>query len=363
MPLHELALIGLGLLTLVVLLLNPPDHDIAANTSGILLIYGLLTALGLNFGINVEGGEFSATHAIGLLALLSLPIQAAHYSLWAIALGGLVGGLFAVRSMQRRAGLTRLILLIARVTLSFYAGALIYNGALPLVNLTVGDLLPVIVFGVVTSAVYLALFTFQVYVEGWDVGLLRASMPEIIVLLLLPLPFAAVGAVIYNTLTLLPFSLYLATFTLIVIRPQGTIGAQLRLRRQVEELSSIAEMSKAIRADLELETLLDVVYRQVSRLLKVDNFTVALYAGAKLKFPLNVEAGTVQPRPPLEAPISLPADPLSLVLETEQPLLAPVRAHAGALPGVVVVAGRAAAGGRASARRAGRQIDRSAPPF
>ncbi len=333
MPLHELALIGLGLLTLVVLLLNPPAHDIAASTSGILLIYGLLTALGLNFGINVEGGKFSATHAIGLLALLSLPGYAAPYSLWTIALGGLVGGLIAVRSMQRKAGMTRLVLLIARVTLSFYAGALVYNGALPLVNFTVGDLLPVIVFGVVTSAAYLALFIFQLYVEGWDVGLLRPSAPEIVVLLLLPLPFVAVGAVIYNTLTLLPFSLYLATLALIVIRPQGTVGAQLRLRRQVEELSSIADMSKAIRADLELETLLDVVYRQVSRLLKVDDFTVALYSGTKLEFPLNVEGGTIQPRPPLEGDLD-PADPLRRVLETEQALLVPIRAQTPALPGV-----------------------------
>ena len=172
MPLHELALVGLGLLTLAVLLLNLPAHDIAASTSGILLIYGLLTvaALGLNFGINVEGGKFSAVHAIGLLALLSLPGYAAPYSLWVIALGGLVGGLIAVRSMQRSAGVTRLIFLIARVTLSFYAGMVVYNGALPLVNFTLGDLLPVIVFGVVTSVVYLALFVFQVYVKAGTSG-------------------------------------------------------------------------------------------------------------------------------------------------------------------------------------------------
>ncbi len=326
MPHHQLALIGLGLLTLVVLLLNLPNHDIASGTGGILLIYGLLTALGLNFGIRVEGGKFSATHAISLLALLSLPAAAAAYSLWAIALGGLVGGLIAVRSMQRTAGMTRLFFLIARVTLSFYSGALVYNGVLPLGNLTVGDLLPVIVFGVVTSAVYLALFVFQVYAEGWDIGLLRASALEIVIILLLPLPFAVVGAVIYNTLTPLSFSLYLLAFALIVIHPQGTLGAQLRLRRQVEELSSIADMSKAIRADLELETLLDVVYRQVSRLLRVDNFMVALYAGAKLEFPLNVEGGAVQPRPPLVADDLDPADPLYRVLETEQPLLVTVRA-------------------------------------
>ena len=323
-----MALGGLGLLTLAVLLFNLPTRGIAADTSGILLIYGLLTALGLNFGIKVEGGEFSAAHAVGLLALLSLPADAVPYSLWTIALGGLVGGLIAVRSMPRSAGLTRLILLIARVTLSFYAGALVYSGALPLVNLTLGDLLPLIIFGVVTSAVYLALFVFQVYGEGWDVGLLRVSAPEMGVLLLLPLPFAALGAVIYNTLPLLPFSLYLASFALIVIRPQATGGAQLRLRRQVEELSSIADMSKTIRADLELETLLDVVYRQVSQLLKVDNFTVALYDGTKLEFPLNVEAGEVQPRPALAGDLD-PEDPLRRVLETEQPLLAPSRSQAG----------------------------------
>ncbi len=315
LPINTLMLAVLGLITLAVLLFNLPDQGVLAGYGGILIIYALLTAFALNFGVVVVEGELSPAHGVGMLVLLSLPHTVFSSSLWAIALGGAIGEVaLALRTHQRQSS-AHVILVVARITVSYYVAALVYNGALPLQTLHPEALLPVIIYGLVYSTVYFLLFLVEAFVEGKVIT--RPDLLEIGIVLVLPIPFSALGAVVFNTLSIIPFAIYLASFALILIRPHGITRSQHRLRRQVEELSSIAEMSKAIRANLELDDLLKVVYEQVNLLLEVDTFTVALYEGSKLQFPLTMRAGAADNT-------SLPSDEnaaIQRVLRSQAPLL------------------------------------------
>ena len=133
---------------------------------------------------------------------------------------------------------------------------------------------PVVVYGIVYSTVYFLLFLLETLIRKKTVAHLRSSAAAI------ARPAGAADPVfgtrrgdLYRIFRLLAFSIYLASLTLILLRPYWSTRTEHRLSRQIEELRSIAEMSKAISANLELGTLLDVVYNQVKTLLNVESST------------------------------------------------------------------------------------------
>ncbi len=75
------------------------------------------------------------------------------------------------------------------------------------------------------------------------------------------------------------------------------------LERRLQELSALEEISKALSSDIDLEKLLSAIQVQVTNLLNVDNFYVALLdpVDQQIWYPLAVKNGTRQnwPRRPL----------------------------------------------------------------
>jgi len=75
------------------------------------------------------------------------------------------------------------------------------------------------------------------------------------------------------------------------------------LERRLQELSALEEISKALSSDIDLEKLLSAIQVQVTKLLNVDNFYVALLdpVDRQIWYPLAVKNGTRQnwPRRPL----------------------------------------------------------------
>lgn len=75
------------------------------------------------------------------------------------------------------------------------------------------------------------------------------------------------------------------------------------LERRLQELSALEEISKALSSDIDLEKLLSAIQVQVTKLLNVDNFYVALLdpVDQQIWYPLAVKNGTRQnwPRRPL----------------------------------------------------------------
>ncbi|HLU12269.1 MAG TPA: GAF domain-containing protein, partial [Oceanobacillus sp.] len=126
----------------------------------------------------------------------------------------------------------------------------------------------------------------------------------IILLLINPQPSQAVG-----------LGLVYVIFALFVL---GYDRVRQRLRKQVDELRSLSVMSQTMRANLEFDSLLNMIYLQVNHLLDADNFLVALYNQQRLEYPIVVERGQQLERPPFSADSNTL---IHHVLKTQEPLL------------------------------------------
>ena len=228
----------MGLLTIAALALNLPDQAALVSNTGILIAYGVMTAFVINFGVAIGGNELSPVHGVGMMLLLSLPRDEFSTALWVIAVASLAGKLIYHVRAGGKHPVSSIITGTARVTLSFYAAGLVYQGPLPLNDLNDATLLPVLVYGLAYCAITALLFAFEAVSEGKTLRSFQGKSVEILLLLVFPIPFAVLGAVIYNQLSNLLFAIYLASLALIMVRVNETARNQ---RLQVEAISSSAE--------------------------------------------------------------------------------------------------------------------------
>ncbi len=323
-----LTLLLLVIVLAVTLVLNLPSASALDTYLRSALVYGVLTTFTLYFGVLLTEGELSATHVVGIVALLSQPPDAQPVMLWAIFLGSVFGGaLLAVRTddhlLRRPLTLrsTRSVVAIsARATLSFLVAGQFYTwlgGTLPVATLRDAATGPLVVFSLLYTAVYLATFLLEAYTDGHALPrLLRANAASLLSILVLPVPFAVVSAelVAEAPAALLMFVVGAGAFTLGLY---ALSRAQHQSRKQLEESRLLAVVSQSLQGELNLDTLLGTIYDQTSRLLNIRHFVVALYDGSsqRLRFPLARRNG--QPY----QPDSVPDDLLRHVLHTQQPLL------------------------------------------
>jgi signal transduction histidine kinase len=305
---------------------SPPDP-------GVIALYIALTAFTLIFGVYLREGEVQITHAVGMVAALALPPDARPTMLWALAIGGVIGGVgVSLRSQPgglRRAWFLRagaaVLLMAARVVLSYLLGTEVYRllgGLPPSTSALQGESLPLIAFSLVYALIYGVLFLVERFIARLSLQRLlndRLSVLMLVAVLLTPIPFVMLAALVVNlsTVTLLIFALGVV---LIAGGLHLLSRSQYRQRKQVEELRALGVVGRLIQSDLKLGSLLGMLHSQVSELLDVDTFTIALYepeTGA-LQFPLVMRAGA-QVDDHAE-----PADDASLLghlLQTHVPLL------------------------------------------
>ncbi|MCC6801571.1 MAG: GAF domain-containing protein [Anaerolineae bacterium] len=288
-PDNRLITAVLGIAALVVLVLNLPSRDVLVSNGGLLVIYGVLVALALHFGM--IDGELSPAHGVGMLALLSLPHEAFAASLWIIALASALGQLAFALRQDANATTPDVILVAVRMTLSFFAAGLVYHGDLPLGVLDDANLTAVLVYGVVYGAIYFGLFALEQWLAGKLLSEFRASALEYALIVLLPIPFAALGAMILTELGLLPFFIYLGSLGLILLRRRGAIRSQRMqiqaistsadqqiVRNQQEQVSQLATLNRllALLTDtLSPETVIDTVISSASTISNAS--AVAMY--------------------------------------------------------------------------------------
>jgi hypothetical protein len=324
----------LALSTVGVLFVFPPVGEVNGVYVGLLIIYTLLTAFAVYFAVVLPGeGEMNAAHTIGMVCLLSLPAGAFSGELWALAIGAAIGAMgLLLRSPvglphRRLSVLTMrsVVFLVARVTLSFFVASQVYmrmGGLLPLQRLESNVALPLTVFSVVYWVLYLALFLLENYAENHSTQrLITNSLPEIFITLTLPVPFALLIGELNYSRTPSGFVILLSGLSLTLWGQYSISRAQYRLRRQLDELKSLSVVSQVVSANLNLDSLLRIVYLQVAQLLDVKNFAVALYDrhGRNLTYPLTIRGGeTVTGGLP---PGGDRGGLLDHVLQTRQPLL------------------------------------------
>jgi K+-sensing histidine kinase KdpD len=201
------------------------------------------------------------------------------------------------------------ILITARVTLSFFIAGYVYlnlGGQLPLVDPNTVDALRLAVYALVYLALYTAIFLLEVFSSGLSVRrLIRGSTLEILAALLLPVPFAILSAQAYSSFSMMGFAIFITGLVMLLIVPHGVTASQYQIRRQMNEIRSISVMSQAVSANLELDSLLNMIYIQVHNLLDVDTFVVAVIdqEEAQVSYPLFIRRG----QPANRAPDSLSA--------------------------------------------------------
>ncbi len=116
---------------------------------------------------------------------------------------------------------------------------------------------------------------------------------------LIPLPFVLVNLLAYPQLGAWSLvTLAFATALIAILINRASI-ARFTLERRMLDLSTLNRVSQVMQSTLDLENLLGVIHLQVTQLLKVDNFYVALVRPAEQQiwYPLAVKHGKRQEWP------------------------------------------------------------------
>ncbi len=293
-----------GILIGFTLLTNIPDNETITQYGGQAVLWIVLIAFTLMFGVLLTEGEFSTVHIYGIAAFLSIPVTAEPLLLWVVAIGAILGGLLLLARRQditlrrrvtiRTAG--SVVMICARLTLGLFAAGQVYDqlgGIHPLLPPLNEKVLPLLAFAILYSLLYSLIFLLETYVERRSIRrMLHENWLLLAAMLIIPLPFGILSAVV---ISLTPSSLYIFIIGAVL----ATLGlyrfsrTQHQLQKQFDEQRSLMAVSQAIQSDLKLNSLLYAIYNQVVQLLHTDQFVTALYERnlERLRFPLVMRSG------------------------------------------------------------------------
>jgi PAS domain S-box-containing protein len=161
-----------------------------------------------------------------------------------------------------------------------------------------GYLAPLLLFALLQSAVLLGDIVLRHSQERSTN--LRRDLGYVALLEFLPLPFIIFAAMAYATNPVGTLLALLGLPSILAFILSGMSATSAELGRRLQELATINQVSQVLRSTLNLDSLLNVIHQQVTALLNVDNFYVALYNpnDQRLWYPLAVKHGQRQEWPP-----------------------------------------------------------------
>lgn len=291
-----------SLVTAFTLFPQPVDY---AWTS--LLVGGaLITVLAIS-PIPVGRSESSLSHAVSLALALIFGVRAAVLALVpALLLGGLVRYLWGqdptIQWYSARRGWRVWAASSSQQVFALVVGMGAYKaagGRAVIMASTAPQLFP--------SAVLLVTFLAAFLMASWAMYMsTRAAWPDrsemvtyLVIGAVLPVPYAMLTASSFVILRE-PALLILGGASAIIAPIVRSLTLTDRdLKRRVRELTLLGQVSRALPASLNLETLLSSIFKQVEELLKVDNFYVALYDPEEdtLSYPMAIKKGRRQEWP------------------------------------------------------------------
>jgi len=301
-------LITIAILTLLSLAYSMITFEPEAFSSRVLelAVYALVTAFALILSVPLSRSQLSVAHAVGIMALLSLPENIIPTMTIAIFTGGAIGGVVRSRIERQNRRYERppwyvtTVHITARVTLAYFVGSFVYiqvfSAALPIsADLNISALtIPLSVTIGAYLAVYSISFVIQVRTYTRVRQVLAENLSSLLIILVLPVPFAVLGASVARTdESLLFFTITMVGAVLIIFGLFALNQTQQRLHRQLDEMRSLSVATGAMRGNLDLDGLLRTTYVQVSQLLDTSNFTVVLYneIEQRMTFPLVIRDG------------------------------------------------------------------------
>ncbi|MFW5691848.1 MAG: GAF domain-containing protein [Chloroflexota bacterium] len=355
--LRTLILSVLVVLTILVLATNVPTGDSFFQYVAHGLIFAALTVFALVFSARLTQGGLSAAHVIGMVAFLSLPVQALPVMTWMIFVGGAAGaGAVFINSTLRRHVTTQPIrlslrlqltgLIIARVTLAFYAAAEVYialGGMLPLDQMrSPREPLMLAVYSLVYIAVYMSIFVLQMYVDGRHISsILRENTSLLFAVLVLPVPLAILSAEVVGDFSRPMGVVGVIGQCVIVVGLHAISRSDQQLRKQLDEMTTLSLVTRSLRTHLDTDSLLRTIYMQVDQLFDIKHFTLMVYhpESARVTLALIIRDDTEVARTP-DMPESLDDYPLiDRVMSTASSLFLPDRVQQRAQDlGITIVA-------------------------
>jgi NtrC-family two-component system sensor histidine kinase KinB len=303
---------------------------------GVDFLYGLLcllfTALLVLFPLPLLEDKVYLVHALALATGLLAGGAAAG---WACTLGILLGWLLRRLLSHRisplpalpRSGWSPVAGVIGRVLLPLLLTLLLTgftSGAQNRLQFTSDPfslLTPLLLFALLHGGLYL--FGAHSWRPGNPVS--RQDLLSLAAFEILPLPMVLASvlsspSIQTGSLLLLGCVAFL-TAALIL----QAVSIQINLQRRTGEAATLLQVSEALRSTLDLDELLETIQRQVTQLLAVNNFYVALYdaEAQSISYPLAVRAGQRDqwPSRPLENRLT------DRVILEKKPLIINPRAH------------------------------------
>lgn len=298
------AIVGVLLLGLGTFLAPPTP------TQWLWLAIALVFAFEANFPFPFLLGEFTLAHITALgMGLLLGPVVTG----WALLLGMVLG--YVIRQVRLKAparlwkdgewlaeasfafGLQALPLSLALQTTGWHWGLMrdvrlvVLPGALP----------PMLLFAAAQAGL-LALDVLDRFLSTSSVR--PADLPRYLWVVFfiesLPLAYVGLGVLLYARMPVGAALILLGLPAILSVFLYRLGEMREELERRMQELSTLDKISRVVRSTLNLENLLAVIHHQVTQLLAVEHFYVALYdAGEdRLWYPLAVKYGQRQSWPP-----------------------------------------------------------------
>jgi NtrC-family two-component system sensor histidine kinase KinB len=267
------------------------------------ILFAVLILLTMTFGVLLVEGEVSLLPMTSVAAYLVMgAIPAGWAALVAAIAHGIIRSVWGERlglpPRPERLALVGLTAANATMhTASILVGGLVFRslgGSTPLFAVGLPQLVPLLLLSLTYLGVNYLIAAAYIAGRGWDSlrSYLR-SLPRLIFYEGAPLLFAPLAALIYTRLGLgqfVVFALVLITASLITRHLAFTSR---RLERRVTELDSLRAVGQVLSASLRVDTVLEAIYDQVTRLMPARNFYVALYDPEtdEVSFPLVVDDG------------------------------------------------------------------------
>jgi serine phosphatase RsbU (regulator of sigma subunit)/putative methionine-R-sulfoxide reductase with GAF domain len=147
------------------------------------------------------------------------------------------------------------------------------------------------------------------YFQGGRTGVItwfRSSWRPALSAEIAPLPLATLGAAIYTTLGTIYFLFGAAGLLAASLAVRRSVLSLQRQRRSVRELAQLNEVSRAIiRAELSVEALCELIYREASKVVDTSSFHLGLFEPSGDRYTLVVRVQDRVRLPPLN--VELPA--------------------------------------------------------
>lgn len=291
-------------------------------------VIGVTSAVVINLGLIFTNHKIHATPSIGMMTYLILGSDD-HWGTTLLVLGGssAIGVLshqVFMREQPWSAKLRETFQMAGQVVLSVGAGIGVYallDGVVPLIEWEQHNALQLGGFSATTLMVYLLLVRLVSRVKGSEPtiwSLLRQYSSSIAGVVFIPYLISIGAAYSYHNISRITFSeiVLVETFLLIIIYSYNRNLN--RSEQQVRELTRLTRLSNSIRTSLDLETLLQTVYLQVSNLLDIENFSVIIQdpISQQIQYLMNVRQGRAS-----RVPDGSAYEMLRYIAEQQQPIL------------------------------------------